>query len=574
MTPSFDVWAPRPQWVELVVDGRRVAMERGERGWWHATADSGPGTPYGYALDGGPSLPDPRARSLPHGVEGPAEVVDDAAFDWSDAGWHGRPLGGAVLYEAHVGTFSPSGTFDGMVERLPGLVELGVDVVELMPVHSFPGRHGWGYDSVGLFAPHAPYGGVDGLRRLVDAAHGLGLAVILDVVYNHLGPSGNHLPSFGPYLSDRHSTGWGEALNFDGPGSDEVRAFVIDNACMWLRDFHIDGLRLDATHAMVDDSATHVLEQMARAVDALGMSLGRHLFLIAESDRNDPRLVRPIEAGGFGLDAVWADDWHHAVHTTLTGESDGYYEDFSSATLADALRQAWVYDGRWSPHRQRSHGASPAGIPGRRFVVATQNHDQVGNRATGNRLPTMIGRQRLKIAAALLLTSPFTPMLFQGEEWAASAPFQYFTDHTDPALAGAVREGRRAEFAAFGWDPDAIPDPQDPATFARSRLDWGERAEDPHLEMLRWYTDLLTLRRELPALRDDRPGATEVRQDGETVVVMRGDVRVLVNLSVDELRLRLLGAEHVLLASCATAVADSGTIVLPPDSVAIVRRLA
>ncbi len=568
----FRVWAPLPTRVDLVLDDRRVPMERDDRGWWHADADAAAAALYGYSLDGGPPRPDPRARALPHGVDGLAQLVADD-HPWADQRWTGRPLAGSVIYEAHVGTFSPVGTFDGMVDKLPQLVELGVDVLELMPVHSFPGRHGWGYDSVGLFAPHEPYGGVAGLRRLVDAAHGVGLAVVLDVVYNHLGPSGNHLPAFGPYLSDRHHTGWGQALNFDGPGSDEVRAFVVDNVCMWLRDFHVDGLRLDATDAIVDDSATHVLAEMADAVDRLSVTLRRPLFLIAENNRNDPRLVRSPEAGGFGLDAVWADDWHHAVHVALSGDAEGYYEDFTANdALATALRRAWVFDGRWSPHRQRRHGASPAGLAGRRFVVATQNHDQVGNRATGNRFPTMVTTGRLKIAAALLLTSPFTPMLFQGEEWAASTPFQYFTDHADPELAAAVREGRRAEFAAFGWDPDEVPDPQDPETFARSHLDWDERATEPHAEMWAWYRELLRLRRRCPALHDDRPGSIDARLHGGTLVVSRGDVRIIANLSDVELRSPLRPADRILLASSDAIVPGDGEVLIPPDAVAIVEH--
>src|SRR5690606_31291439 len=354
-----------------------------------------------------------------------------------------------------VGTFTPPGTFEAAIDRLPHLVELGVDAVELLPIAQFSGRRGWGYDGVDLFAPHHAYGGPDGLKRLVDACHRHGLGVVLDVVYNHLGPEGNHLPEFGPYFSDRHTTNWGPAINYDGPGSDAVRRFVVDNALMWLRDYHVDGLRLDAVHAIVDDSAHHLLTELASEVDALATRLGRPLFLIAESDLNDPRFVRSRDAGGHGLDAAWADEWHHALHAALSGEREGYYRDFGSlAHLAKALRQAWVYDGVYSPHRRRRHGRPPVGLSGHQFVVCTQNHDQVGNRARGERTSQLLSVERLEIAAALLLTSPFVPLLFQGEEWGARTPFLYFTDHEDPALARAVSEGRRNEFRAFGWDPE------------------------------------------------------------------------------------------------------------------------
>ena len=422
---------------------------------------AGAGSRYGFSIDGGPVRPDPRSPSQPDGVDGLSAVVDHRAFAWSDATWRGVALPGSVLYELHVGTFSAEGTFDGVIAHLDHLVELGVDAIELLPVCEFSGNRGWGYDGVDLFAPHHAYGGPEGLKRLVDACHRAGLGVVLDVVYNHLGPAGNYLAEFGPYFTDRHQTGWGDAVNMDGPGSDEVRRFVVDNALMWLRDYHGDGLRLDAVHAIVDTSARHILEQLAVEVDALAAHVRKPLFLIAESDRNDPALVRARAAGGLGLAAAWADEWHHGLHTVLTGEHDGYYEDFGTgAVLAKALRQAWVHDGTYSPHRGRAHGRPVTGLTGDRFVIATQTHDQVGNRATGERLAALTTEGRVKVAAALLLTAPFVPMLFMGEEWAASTPFQYFTDHQDPALGQAVTEGRRHEFAAFGWDPDGVPDPQ------------------------------------------------------------------------------------------------------------------
>ncbi len=362
---ELTVWAPRPERVELVTGGRRVPMRRGDGGWWHAAAgQAGPGTDYAFSLDGGPPRPDPRSAFQPAGVDGPSRVVDHDGFGWTDAGWRGLPLAGAVLYECHTGTFSEPGTFDGVVAHLGHLAGLGVDAVELMPVGEFAGTRGWGYDGVGLYAPHHAYGGPDGLKRLVDAAHAAGLGVVLDVVYNHLGPAGNYLPEFGPYFSARHQTNWGDGVNLDGPDCGEVRRFVADNALMWLRDYHIDGLRLDAVHAIADDSAVHILEQLQDEVSALAAHLRKPLFLIAESDLNDPRFVRGREAGGYGLAAAWADEWHHALHAVLTGERDGYYADFGSlALLAKALRQAWVYDGTYSPHRRRVHGRRRPACP-------------------------------------------------------------------------------------------------------------------------------------------------------------------------------------------------------------------
>lgn len=571
----FEVWAPLPARVDLALESGRIEMTRRDGGWWSAdVAGAGPGTRYGFSLDGGPVRPDPRSPSQPDGVDGWSEVVDQAAFEWTDTRWRGVPLPGAVLYELHVGTFTAEGTFDAAIQRLPHLVELGVDAVELLPVAEFPGRRGWGYDGVDLFAPHHTYGGPTGLKRFIDACHHHGIGVVLDVVYNHLGPAGNYLPEFGPYFSDRHHTNWGPAINFDGPDSDEVRRFVLDNVAMWLRDYHVDGLRLDAVHAIVDDSAVHLLEELAIEVDALAAGARRPLFLIAESDLNDPRFVRSRDAGGQGLDAAWADEWHHALHAVLTGERSGYYEDFGSIELlAKALRQAWVYDGTWSPHRRRHHGGSPAGIAGHRFVVCVQNHDQVGNRAIGDRLGASVSDGRLRVAAALLFTSPFTPMLFQGEEWGASTPFQYFTDHPDPDLGRAVSEGRRSEFSHFGWEPDQVPDPQEAATFERSRLDWSELDRARHADLLAWYRRLITLRRERDELTDPRPESIEVTFDESErwLAVARGSVRVLANLGEGEHRFPV-AQPKLLAASEAVKVVDD-EVAVPPDAVAIVETM-
>jgi maltooligosyltrehalose trehalohydrolase len=570
---EFRVWAPERESVDVVTGQRLVPMVAAGRGWWTASVDgAGPGSDYTFKIDGGPPRPDPRSPFQPRGIDGPSRVVDHAAFAWSDAGWRGMPLAGSVLYECHVGTFSVEGTFDGAIEHLGHLADLGVDAIELMPVAEFSGPRGWGYDGVDLFAPHHAYGGPDGLKRLVDAAHARGLGVLLDVVYNHLGPAGNYLPEFGPYFSARHRTNWGEALNFDGPGSDEVRRFVIDNALMWLRDYHCDGLRIDAVHAIVDQSATHILEELAVEVEALAAHGGRPWFVIAESDLNDPRLVRGRDAGGYGLDAAWADEWHHALHAALTGERSGYYEDFGPLPLlAKALRQAWVYDGTYSPHRRRVHGRPPAGLAGRQFVVATQNHDQVGNRAAGERSSALMSEGRLRIAAALLLTSPFVPLLFQGEEWGATTPFQYFTSHADPGLGRVVSEGRRGEFSAFGWDPADVPDPQDPATFERSRLDWTEQGQERHAGLLAWYRRLIALRRQVPELTEPRLALVSAECDAEAgwLLVRRGAVAVAANLGPGDWVCPVgLGAE-VLAASDDRVDRTGQGLLLPPDTVAI-----
>ncbi len=572
---EFKLWAPRADTVNLHLAGEIQRMEGAGGGWWLSVSeDAGPGSRYGFSLDGGRPRPDPRSASQPDGVHGLSEVVDHAAFKWRDGTWRGDVLAGAIIYEIHVGTFTAKGTFESAIERIPHLIELGIDTVELMPVVEFSGARGWGYDGVDLFAPHHAYGGPIGLKHLIDALHSKGIAVVIDVVYNHLGPAGNYLGEFGPYFSERHQTNWGPAVNFDGPGSDEVRRFVIDNALMWLRDYHADGLRLDAVHAIVDDSAVHVLEQLAIEVEALSTHLRRPLHVIAESDLNDPRFARSRDAGGIGLDACWADEWHHALHAALTGERDGYYEDFGTLThLAKALRQAWVYDGAWSSHRQRHFGRPPLGMDGNRLVVFTQNHDQVGNRAAGDRSSALMSGGRLRIAAALLMSSPFTPLVFQGEEWGASTPFQYFTDHPDPDLGEAVSTGRRSEFAAFGWDPEEVPDPQDPATFARSKLDWSEVHGEPHSDIFDWYRRLIELRRRFAAFSDPRTSTIHVELDEvkRTLVLRRGPMVLLVNLSVDDQSFPCTTAFDLLAASTDEIYREEDTIVLPPDSVVVGR---
>ena len=567
------VWAPFPARVELATGLDRHPMTRDDGGWWTADLELTPGTDYGYSLDGAAPLPDPRSPSQPNGVSALSRTVDHSAFNWTDGGCAARRLANAVIYELQVGTFTAAGTFDAAIDRLADLVDLGITHLELMPVAEFSGDRGWGYDGVDLFAPHHAYGGPDGLKRLVDAAHGSGLAVLLDVVYNHLGPEGNYLPQYGPYFTSKYATPWGDAVNFDDAGSHEVRRFVVDNALTWMRDYHLDGLRLDAVHAIYDQSAVHILEELAVATRVLETEVGRPLVLIAESDLNDPRLARPIAEGGYGLDAVWADDVHHALHVALTGEEIGYYADFADAdALARAIIDPFMYAGHYSVVRDRLHGRPPGDLPGHRFIAALQNHDQVGNRALGERLAHLVLPGRLRIGAALLLTMPYVPLLFAGAEWGASSPFHYFTGHASRELAGAVLRGRREEFGHFGWDPEHVPDPQDPATFLASKLDWSERNRAPHADVLAWYRALLTLRAATPALRDGDRAAVVVRHDAAAgwIVVERGPISVAANLGTEPADVPIRG--DLRLAWPASHERNAGSVRLPPDGVVVVER--
>jgi maltooligosyltrehalose trehalohydrolase len=500
----LSVWAPAATTMELVAADRRVAFSRAAHGYWQADLDvSVLRDGYKYSIDGGDPLPDPRSRWQPDGVHGASHVLE-AAESAHRPRFQPKPLREAVIYELHVGTFTPAGTYAAAEARLAHLVELGITHVELMPLATFPGGRGWGYDGVDLFAPLPAYGAPRELARFVDACHERGLAVLLDVVYNHLGPDGNYLGSYGPYFTDRVKTPWGDAINYDGAASDEVRRFVIDNALMWLREYGFDGLRLDAVHAIYSFEATHILEELAAAVRRLGEELDRSFVLIAESDLNDPRLVHSAARGGYALDAHWADDFHHAVHRYFTGETGGYYADFQGlADLAKALTQGYVYQGQYSVFRARRHGRPPRAVAPDQLVICAQNHDQIGNRACGERLSMLLDPLRLKAIAALTVLSPFVPLLFQGEEWGATTPFLYFTDHQDPRLARAVSEGRAREFAAFRWTGE-IPDPQARSTFERSKLDWSEPLRAPHAELLDWYRRLIALRAARAARKDAR----------------------------------------------------------------------
>ncbi|CAN3128889.1 malto-oligosyltrehalose trehalohydrolase [Mycobacterium sp. smrl_JER01] len=494
---EFGVWAPLPQRVQLDVDGALHPMTRGDDGWWRAVVDTGPAARYGFVLDDDPKvLPDPRSPRQPDGVHERSQLWQPASEVWTDSAWQGRSIEGSVIYELHVGTFTPDGTFDAAVEKLDHLVDLGVDFVEVMPVNAFGGTHGWGYDGVLWYAVHEPYGGPDGLIRFVDACHRRGLGVLIDAVFNHLGPSGNYLPKFGPYLSTG-SNPWGESINIADAGADEVRRYILDCALRWMRDFHADGLRLDAVHALVDTTAIHILEELSAETDALAADLGRPLSLIAESDMNDPRLITPRDRGGLGMTAQWDDDIHHAIHTAVSGERQGYYGDFGSLeALSETLRHGYFHAGTYSSFRRRRHGRplDIGTIPATRLLAYTLTHDQVGNRAIGDRPSQNLSTGQLAVKAALAIGSPYTAMLFMGEEWASSSPFQFFSSHPEPDLARATAEGRKREFADHGWDADEIPDPQDPQTFERSKLNWDEVHTGEHERLLQFYRGLIALR--------------------------------------------------------------------------------
>ncbi|MBC6445726.1 malto-oligosyltrehalose trehalohydrolase [Actinokineospora xionganensis] len=569
----FSVWAPHRDQVRLALGPNTHDMARDDRGWWHAEVPgTGDGTDYAFLLDDDDTpLPDPRSLWQPAGVHGPSRRYSHEAFTWTDQRWAGRPLAGGVVYELHIGTFTEQGTFNAALEHLDHLVDLGVDFVEVLPVNAFDGTAGWGYDGVLWGAVHQHYGGPTAFKRFVNACHERGLGVLLDVVYNHLGPSGAYLDRFGPYFAGR--TIWGPALNLDGPDSDEVRRYVIDNAVGWLRDFHLDGLRLDAVHALVDKGATHLLEEMAAEVDALAAGLRRPLHLIAESDLNDPKLVTSRDAGGYGLQAQWCDDLHHALHVALTGETDGYYTDFGApGALATTLRQAFFHAGTWSSFRGRTHGrpVDPRRTSGHRFLCYLQNHDQVGNRAQGDRMTATISHERMLCGAAIVLCSPYTPMIFMGEEWAATSPWQFFASFEDPDLAAAVRDGRRKEFAEHGWGEQEVPDPMDVATVIRSTLPWGELHDPAHKSVYDTYRALIALRRTHPELADPRLDRFRIDTHGDCLVLHRGDRRVVVNLGAREAQIVLDGHPGPVLLSSADIESTGTHLRVPPESFTVV----
>jgi maltooligosyltrehalose trehalohydrolase len=572
----FEVWAPFAKKVAVQVNGAAWPMEGpDERGGWRLdAAEAEAGSDYGFLIDDDPRpYLDPRSQWQPHGVHGLSRIYSQSGFVWTDSKFRAPALASGIVYELHVGTFTPEGTLDAAIGKLDALAELGVTHLELMPLAAFAGNHGWGYDGVALFAVHEPYGGPDALKRFVNAAHDKGFAVLLDVVYNHFGPVGNYTGKFGPYILDTHHTPWGGAVNLEGRGAYEVRRFFCDNARMWLRDFHIDGLRIDAVHAFVDRSAIHFLEQLAAEVETLEAETGRNLVLIAESDLNDPRLVTPREAGGLGMDAQWSDDFHHALFAVLTGVREGYYADFGSMSqLAKALEHTFVYDGIYSQYRRRVHGRPAHGISQHRFLGYIQNHDQVGNRALGDRIQQIAGLERAKIAAAIVLLSPFVPMIFQGEEWASSSPFQYFADH-EPEMARLVSEGRKREFAGFGWDPNQIPDPEQRETFERSRLNWEEASQPEHAAVREWYRALIQLRRTRCCLNNGERGNIEAAcsEQEQWLRFTRGPITLCCNLGTAERIFSVPEGSQILLASHDGIAARNGSFALPADAVAVLQ---
>lgn len=570
---DFAVWAPNARRVRLCLDGEIVAMTS-ESGWWRADpieleADAD----YGYLLnDEERAVPDPRSRRQPHGVHGLSRTFDHAHHEWRDDDWAGIELHGAVIYELHVGTFTPEGTLDAAVEQLDHLVDLGIDLVELLPVNAFNGTHNWGYDGVLWYAVQESYGGPAAYQRFVDACHERGVGVIQDVVYNHLGPSGNVLPRFGPYLVEGDRNTWGDTIALAQP---EVREYILENALMWLRDYHVDGLRLDAVHALVDPTEKHLLQELAERVDATAAELDRPLILIAESDLNDPKLITPVDEGGYGLTAQWSDDYHHGARVNLTGETVGYYADFDSlAALGKAVERGFFHDGTFSSFRGRDHGhpIDAERVPTWRLVTYTHNHDQIGNRAIGDRLSINLDEGGLDLAAALTVLTPNTPMLFMGEEWGATTPWPFFTSHPEPELGKATAEGRIAEFERMGWDPSVVPDPQDPDTFARAKLNWDERLENGHHRRLGLYRDLIRLRRTVPGITD--PSFTHVAASwDETARWLRWDrpgVSVILNLDAEPRAVPVPSAAEVLLAS-ADATLHGDSVALAPRSFCVVR---
>jgi maltooligosyltrehalose trehalohydrolase len=539
------VWAPSAKSVELVTAEHRIALVPGADGEWQGDVEESllQGG-YRYSIDGGGPIPDPRSRWQPDGVHGASYPV--GALRPRDAAVEQRPLRDSVIYELHVGTFTPEGTYAAAQTKLAHLIDLGITHIELMPLATFPGRRGWGYDGVDLYAPFPAYGTPQELAAFVDACHALGLAVLLDVVYNHLGPDGNYLGQYGPYFTDRYRTPWGAAVNYDGAHSDAVRRFFIDNALMWLRDYGFDGLRLDAIHAIFSFDAVHVLEELATAVRELAEGLRRSFVLIAESDLNDPRLVRPPSRGGFGLNAHWSDDFHHALHRFFTGETDGYYADFQGLEdVARALRDGYVYQGQYSPYRGRRHGRPPRSVDADQIVVSAQNHDQIGNRAQGERLSMMLGVPELEAIAALTLLSPFVPLLFQGEEWGAKTPFLYFTDHENAELGRLVAEGRSKEFSSFHRQ-GAVPNPQEMQTFERSKLDWSELSRPPHAQLFEWYRRLIRLRKEkMTGPSGTGRGKAAVKFDARAgwLTFVHGGVLCVFNFAAAAQRVRLPSGE-------------------------------
>ena len=582
------LWSPDVEKAEIVLFNthERLPLKSDDMGYWQlSTPAINSGDYYKFLLDDDKELPDPASLSQPDGVHGPSQAINLKQFNWTDSNWQNPPLDDYLAYELHTGTFSAEGTFEGIEKHLDHLLELGITAIEIMPVAQFPGGRNWGYDGVYPYAVQNSYGGAEGLMQLVNACHNCGLAVILDVVYNHLGPEGNYFNEYGPYFTPKYCTPWGNALNFDDAWCDAVRNYFIENALMWLRDFHIDALRLDAVHAIKDFSPTHLLRELKQQVDKLMEETGRTHYLITEVDLNDNRFIDTLDNHGYGMNAQWIDEFHHALRVTAGGDRNGYYEDFNGiAHLAKAYQDAYVYDGQFSPHRKRSFGSSAAGFPGRQFVVFSQNHDQVGNRMLGERSSMLFSFEMQKLLAGAVLVAPFIPMLFMGEEWAAQTPFQYFVSHTEPTLVEAVRKGRKAEFAAFHADGEA-PDPQSEDTFNRSKLNWGELNEKHGATMFRYYQKLMRLRKELSALHipDRKNLKVNFSAHNKTLLLQRwqGDKKVCCVMSFsDQLQqidlpagthwqIKLNSAEALFGGPQASAQLQNQTLNIAPQSIVI-----
>jgi maltooligosyltrehalose trehalohydrolase len=543
----FKVWAPLRERASVILsprgNRREIALQQDQVGYFHGVAGDVPvGGLYLYLLDNDLARPDPASRSQPEGVHGPSRIIDPDAFSWEDDGWTGILFRDFIIYEIHVGTFTKEGTFEAVIGRLEYLRNLGCTALELMPVAQFPGTRNWGYDGVYPFAPQESYGGPDGLKRLINACHREGLAVVLDVVYNHLGPEGNYLGSFAPYFTDRYKTPWGEAINFDGPYSDEVRRYFIDNARYWVAEYHVDALRIDAIQGIFDFSACHFLKELAQAVHSLGEALGRRVYVVAESDLNDVRVIDPTHAGGYALDSQWNDDFHHALHALVTGEANAYLSDFGElAHMSKALSEGFVYSGEYSPYRKRRHGSSSKDRPSSRFIVFSQNHDQVGNRsARPSRTQSL---EQLKLAAAVVLLSPYVPLLFTGEEYAEEAPFNYFVSFSDQALVEAVRRGRKAELADFG--SSEAPDPQAEATFLDAKIEARGRPSIEQVYIYNFYRALIKTRKESPFVADPGKERIEIRQfEGQKALFVErrlpeGTLIYLCNFNAQSASLRL-----------------------------------
>ena len=572
----FSVWAPRRNKVTLQVGDRKLPMKGpSSRGFWSLdVADAHHGTDYGFLLDNDPTpYPDPRSFWQPKDVHSLSRVFDHGRFHWTDEKFRAVPLPSSILYELHLGTFTKAGTFDSAIERLDYLCDLGITHIEILPIAGYEGNFSWGYDGVAPYAADESYGGPDAVKRFIDAAHAKGIAVVLDVVYNHFGPAGNYTNNFGPYYTEKHVTPWGAAINFEEGGSDQVRRYFIDNALMWLRDYHFDGLRLDATHELIDRSAMHFLEQLAREVEDLSASVGRCLILIAESDLNNPGVVTSLEANGYGMDAQWSDDFHHALFSLLEKQTVGYFEDFGTvADLAHTLKHTFLYEGQYSKFRMKHHGRPVLNLSYHHFVGCIQNHDQIGNRAKGERVQHLVGTRKARLAIGVVMTAPFLPMLFMGEEYAADTPWMYFADFQEESLRQAVREGRKKDFASFGFGDD-VPDPEDPKTFETSKLNWSELDQPEHQHMLHWYRDLIHLRRKTLALNLGDMSRMEVRssEEGRWIATDRGDIRTVINFADSFTRFDLPVGCDLLLSSEAAPDRVDGGVLVPELSMAVYR---